>query len=139
MVRRYRDGVVPVVALDPVLRADFDGLVDEVWDLIDGAEVTAALDRIWQRVRRCNRYVEERAPWKLAKDDAKAHELDVVLASLTEAVRVISVLLSPYLPQATTTLLRALGAPLISLDQAAFSERGTGSLVEAIEPLFPRR
>ena len=139
MLRRYRDGVVPEVELDPALRAEFDGLADEVCDLIDGAEVTAALDRIWQRVRRCNRYVEERAPWALAKDEAAAHELNIVLASLAEAVRVISVLLSPYLPSATATLLQALGAPLTSIGQAVFAERGSGSLVEAIEPLFPRR
>jgi methionyl-tRNA synthetase len=141
MIRRYRDGVVPDVELDPVLRGEFDGLVDEIWDLMDGAEVTAALDRIWQRVRRCNRYVEEHAPWALSKEDRPEalHELNVVLASLAEAVRVISVLLTPYLPESTATLLKALGAPVTALEQAAFAERGAGLLVEAIEPLFPRR
>ena len=44
--------------------------------LLDQAEITQALERIWQRVRRLNRYVEERAPWQLAKDEAKAGELD---------------------------------------------------------------
>jgi methionyl-tRNA synthetase len=139
MVRRYRDGVVPEVALDPLLRAEFDGLVDDVIDLMDGAEVTAALDLVWQRVRRCNRYVEERAPWQLAKDDESAHELNVVLASLAEAVRVITVLLSPYLPDASRTLLQALGSPVLSLDGAEFAQRGSGALLEALEPLFPRR
>ncbi len=141
MIRRYRNGVVPEVELDPVLRGEFDGLVDEIWDLMDSAEVTAALERIWQRVRRCNRYVEERTPWALAKQDRPEahHELNVVLASLSEAVRVISVLLSPYLPESTATLLAALGAPVTAIEQAAFAQRGSGSLVEAIEPLFPRR
>ena len=139
MIRRYRDGVVPTVALDPALRADFDGLVDDVIDLMDSAEVTAALDLVWQRVRRCNRYVEERAPWQLAKDEAQAHALDVVLASLAEAVRVISVLLSPYIPRATRTLLQALGDSSLSLDTATFAARGSGSLVEALAPLFPKR
>jgi methionyl-tRNA synthetase len=138
MVRRYRDGLLPEVELDPVLAAEFAGLADDVIDLIDGAEVTAALDLIWRRVRRCNRYVEERAPWQLAKDEAQAHELNVVLASLAEAVRVLSVLLAPYLPRATATLLRALGAPRLALDGAVFAARGDGSLIEAIEPLFPR-
>ena len=40
--------------------------------MIDRAELTRALDEIWQRVRRLNRYVEEQAPWQLAKDDARA-------------------------------------------------------------------
>jgi methionyl-tRNA synthetase len=139
MVHRYREGVVPDVELDPVLRAEFAGLADNVIDLMDGAELTAALEVIWQRVRRCNRYVEEHAPWSLAKDDSKTHELNVVLGSLAEGLRVISVLLSPYLPDATATLLKALGAPVTAIEQAEFAERGSGSLVEQIEPLFPRR
>jgi methionyl-tRNA synthetase len=141
MVRRYRDGVVPDVELDPVLRADFDGLADAVSDLFDGAELTAALETIWQRVRRCNRYVEERRPWQLAKDESAAHELSVVLASLIEAVRVLSVLLSPFLPEATATLLGALGAggDRALLDRARFATRGSSALVEELAPLCPRR
>ena len=53
--------------------------------MIDRAELTGALEVIWQRVRRLNRYVEERAPWQLAKDDARAEELDRVLATLVPA------------------------------------------------------
>jgi methionyl-tRNA synthetase len=139
MVHRYREGIVPEVELDPGLRADFDGLADDVADLIDGAELTTALELIWQRVRRCNRYVEEHKPWELARDEARAHELSVVLASLAEAIRVLSVLLSPYLPQATGTLLKALGAPRLALDGAVFAQRGDGSLIETLQPLFPRR
>jgi methionyl-tRNA synthetase len=139
MIHRYREGVVPSVELDPGLRADFAGLDDEVIDLMDAAEVTAALDLVWQRVRRCNRYVEERRPWVLAREPAGAHELNVVLASLAEAVRVISVLLSPYLPEATATLLQVLGAPVTAIEQAQFATHGSGSLVEQLQPLFPRR
>ena len=72
--------------------------------------MTAALDEIWQRVRRLNRYVEEQAPWALAKDEARAGELDTVLASLAEGLRVLTVLLHPWLPEATATLLGALGS-----------------------------
>jgi methionyl-tRNA synthetase len=108
---------------------------------MDGAEVTAALDRIWQRVRRCNRYVEERAPWALAKEDRPEahHELGVVLASLTEGVRVISVLLEPFIPTSARKLLDALGATDLSLVDAAFAPRGGGRTVTALEPLFPKR
>ena len=76
MIDRYRGGTVPDVDVDPGLNEDFDGFADEVKDLLDQAEITQALERIWQRVRRLNRYVEERAPWQLAKDEAKAGELD---------------------------------------------------------------
>ena len=68
MLGRYSDSAVPTVDPDPELAADFDGLVAEVSALLDEAEITQALERIWQRVRRLNRYVEETAPWQLAKD-----------------------------------------------------------------------
>ena len=58
--------------------------------MIDRAELTRALDVIWQRVRRLNRYVEERAPWQLAKDDARADELDRVLRTLVGGLRVLA-------------------------------------------------
>ncbi len=72
MVRRYRDGVLPAAPIDPELASDFEGLAEEVCRLLDRAELTQALDVIWQRVRRLNRYVEECAPWTLAKDEQKA-------------------------------------------------------------------
>ena len=93
MTRRYRDGVVPDVDVDPALAGDFEGLVPEVCGLLDRAEITQALERIWQRVRRLNRYVEEKAPWQLAKDADRAGELDVALRSLAEGLRSLTVLL----------------------------------------------
>jgi methionyl-tRNA synthetase len=139
MIRRYRDGTVPDAAVDPELAADFAGLVERVSDLLDHAEVTTALEEIWQRVRRCNRYVEERAPWQLAKDPASAGALDQTLASLAEALRMISVLLAAYMPATTTKLLDALGATDLSIAGAAFAPTGGGRPVTALEPLFPKR
>jgi len=139
MVRRYRDGVVPDVGVDPQLAAEFEGLRDRVAELLDHAEVSQALELIWQRVRRANRYVEERAPWQLARDPSAAGNLDRALASLAEAVRVLSVLLHPYMPSSTVKLLDAVGAPELGWDAAAFGERGTGTRHAALEPLFPKR
>jgi len=139
MVRRYRDGVVPDVETDPTLASEFRGLNDNIAGLLDRAEVTTALEQIWKRVRRCNRYVEERAPWQLAKDPQSAPALDQTLASLTEGLRVISVLLAPYMPASTAKLLDALGAPELSLPGAAFASRGGGRSVRALQPLFPKR
>ena len=70
MLERYRDGVVPA-GRAPTRRcaADVRGARStSVAALLDRAEVTQALELIWQRVRRLNRYVEERAPWQLARD-----------------------------------------------------------------------
>ncbi|HET9101722.1 MAG TPA: methionine--tRNA ligase [Solirubrobacteraceae bacterium] len=139
MIRRYRDGVVPDVAVDTELAGAFDGLGERVAACLDRADLTTALEEIWVRVRRCNRYVEERAPWQLAKDPEAAGRLDATLASLAEGVRVLSVLLHPYLPEATGKLLAALGAPELDYAGAAFSARGGGRAVQALEPLFPKR
>ncbi|MDQ2898075.1 MAG: methionine--tRNA ligase, partial [Actinomycetota bacterium] len=101
--------------------------------------ITTALEEIWVRVRRCNRYVEECAPWQLAKDPEQAGALDATLASLAEAVRVLSVLLHPYMPESTGTLLDALAAPELHYAGAAFSATGGGRTVGELLPLFPKR
>ena len=138
MVRRYRDGVVPDVEPESELARDFDGLAERVADLLDGAQLTPALDEIWQRVRRLNRYVEERAPWQLAKDETNAGELDVALRSLAEGLRVVCVLLHAYMPASTEKALAALGQPETSLDSARFGAAPGGASVQALEPLFPK-
>jgi methionyl-tRNA synthetase len=146
MILRYRDGRVepdapdgaPAArALDEALAADFAGLGGRVAGLVDRVELTAALEEIWGGVRRLNRYVEEQAPWRLARDTGRAGELDRVLATLAEGLRVVSVLLHPYLPDSTQRLLGALGAPDLSLAGARF---GAGAIerVRPLEALFPK-
>jgi methionyl-tRNA synthetase len=90
-------------------------------------------------VRRLNRYVEEQAPWKLAKDPERAPDLDRTLASLAEGLRVLAVLLHAYLPESTATLLDALGAPDTSLDAALFGHCGGSGETRTIDPLFPKQ
>ena len=138
MIGRYRDGVVPPVATDAALAADFAGLCDEVAGLLDRAEPSQALDAIWLRIRRLNRYVEERTPWKLAKDPEAAAALDETLASLAEGLRAVTVLLHPYMPETTAKLLAALGRPELDHGGAEFAAAGWGGKVEPIEPLFPK-
>jgi methionyl-tRNA synthetase len=125
MVQRYRDGVVPAVRTDPALDAELEGLPAEVAALMDRAEPTQALDHIWRRVRRLNRYVEEQAPWQLARDPADADKLDQTLASLIEGLRTVNVMLEPFMPETTAKLRDALGSP--------------GGVVAALEPLFPKK
>jgi methionyl-tRNA synthetase len=138
MIVRYRDGVVDGGEPDVLLQADFAGLPEQVASLLDRVELTNALDEIWQRVRRLNRYVEEQAPWRLAKEPERAGDLDRVLRTLAEGLRVVSVLLYPYLPDATRKLLAALGAPDLSFAGAGF---GAGQIVRAqkLESLFPKK
>jgi len=137
MIVRYRHGSVELGTLDDELAGDFEGLPERVAALIDGVELTGALEQIWSLVRRLNRYVEERAPWQLAKDEARAADLDRVLLSLAEGLRVVSVLLHPYLPDSTSNVLTALGAPDRSLANAPFGMGGLRA-VKAIPALFPK-
>jgi methionyl-tRNA synthetase len=139
MINRYRDGTVPEAPTDGEIAGDFAELPGQVAGLLDRAEATQALELIWQRVRRLNRYVEERAPWQLAKDPARAEELDQALASLAEGVRSLSVLLHPYMPSSTAQLLDVLGAPATDYAAATFAASGSGARVGALEPLYPKR
>jgi methionyl-tRNA synthetase len=137
MIERYRDGTIAPGEVDAALREDFLGLSERVSECLDRAELTVALEEIWQRVRRLNRYVEEQAPWQLAKDDARAGDLDRVLRTLAEGIRCVAVLLWPYLPASSERLLAALGAPGLSLAGAALGMGGIEQ-VEPLEPLFPK-
>ncbi len=137
MIERYRAGTLTPGELDPAVHEDFAGLPERVAAQLDDGELTAALDQVWQRVRRLNRYVEEQAPWQLAKDGARAEELDRVLRTLAEGLRSVTVLLYPYLPASAERLLGALGALDLTLAGATF---GAGSIarVGALEPMFPK-
>jgi methionyl-tRNA synthetase len=137
MVTRYSDGAVADGPLDPTLAGDFAGLTERVCTHFDRAELTMALEEIWQRVRRLNRYVEERAPWRLARDDEQLEELERVLRTLAEGLRTVAVLLWPYLPTAAERLLAALGSPDLAV---AGAELGPGHInaVRPIEALFPK-
>ena len=137
MLVRYRDGAVPDVELDATLVDAFAGICDEVGELLGRAELTRALDAIWQRVRRLNAYVTETEPWQLAKDPGRAADLDRALASLAEGLRVLAVLLHPYVPKAVAKLQTALGDDELSFSAAEYGARRLRA-VTAIEPLFPR-
>ncbi len=137
MINRYRDGHLDPTEIDPEIAAELDGLTDVVCTLLDRCDITPALEEIWKRIRRLNRYVEEQAPWQLAKDPERAADLDRVLATLHEAVRIVTVLLHPYLPTATTKLLEALGRTETGIEAAKCAPAPIQ--VTVLEPLFPKR
>jgi methionyl-tRNA synthetase len=136
MLRRYRNGVVPEAPLN--LSDEFAGLSEDVATRLSGADLTGALDAIWQRVRRLNRYVEEQAPWTLAKDEATAPDLDRVLRTLAEGIRTLAVLLWPWIPASADKLLAALGRPDTSYATAGFGA-DVPDAVQELEPLFPKQ
>jgi methionyl-tRNA synthetase len=136
MVQRYRDGAVPDVPLDEGLQRDFAALSGDFCRAMDDFRVSDALEVVWERVRRLNAFVEEQAPWQLAKDEARAGDLDRALASLVEGLRTVGVMLVPYLPERMGALLDALNVEDRTL--RAFGEGARVERVGDLEPLFPR-
>jgi methionyl-tRNA synthetase len=138
MIGRYRDGVVPTAEPSQALVADFDGLAERVQERFDATEVTGASDEIWRVVRRLNQYVQDEAPWQLAKDPESAARLDEVLYGLAEGLRVVTVLLHPFVPEAAERLLAALGDEDLSLARARLGAAEGGARIGELAPLFPR-
>jgi methionyl-tRNA synthetase len=138
MLDRYRDGVVPDVAPPKVLSREFDGLAEAVRDAIDRVELTVALDEIWRRIKRLNRYVQDEEPWQLAKDESEGARLDEILYGLAEGLRVVSVLLHAFMPTSAERLLEALGRPDLSLEDARLGAVGGGATTGELAQLFPR-
>jgi methionyl-tRNA synthetase len=138
MIAKYRDGVVPDAEAPAEIVAAFAEAPARVLERFDKVELTAALDEIWSLVRRLNAFVQEEQPWQLAKDESQAGRLDAALYSLAEGLRVLSLLLVPFMPQATERLLTALGHEDLTLETARFGSQGGGAKCGSLEQLFPR-
>ena len=141
MIARYGDGELRAQAGEPngELAAAAKTVHDEVPAALDAFDITGALDTIWAYVRRLNRYVEERKPWVLAKDEARAEELDRVLYDLADGLRVAAVALASYVPETSARILEALKQPADdSWTNVAYGATRAATGIEAAEPLFPR-
>jgi methionyl-tRNA synthetase len=136
MLDRFADATVPEAEPDAALAPAFGEVVGRVRELLGNAELSQALEEIWKLVRRLNQYVEESRPWDLAKDSDQAERLRSVLYNLAEGLRVTTLLLVPYLPNAAAKLLDALEEP--NLELAEFGSRGGGQRIEKLAPLFPK-
>jgi methionyl-tRNA synthetase len=139
MVARYRDGTLPVVAGTPELAAQIDALAPQLVERLDAYDLTGALDETWELVRALNRHVEQNAPWELAKDEARAADLDRVLFDLADGLRVLAVALSPYLPDTSPQILAALGQDeSLAWDGVRSGRTRAAEGIEPAQPLFPR-
>ncbi|MBI2684398.1 MAG: methionine--tRNA ligase [Actinobacteria bacterium] len=142
MIGRYRDGRVPHdPGGDDPLTAAISATADGVRSAFSELAITRAIDVAWREVRRLNRFVEQRAPWKLAKDAERAGELDQTLFSLAEGLRVVAILLWPVMPTACERALAQLGQCVDGIPMLSGASRGAGvdgARVGEATPLFPR-
>jgi methionyl-tRNA synthetase len=108
---------------------------------LSAVEITVALETVWEFVRRLNRYVEEEAPWKLAKDEAAGERLDFVLHGLAGGLRLVALALYPVAPDTAVEILRRLGQAGEPADLLLAQARWDGLVPAAVvtgPPLFPR-
>jgi methionyl-tRNA synthetase len=139
MIARYRDGRLRSAEWDSPFRAELDQLGRDVPARLDAWDLSGALESIWTVIRSLNRYVEERAPWQLAKDEAKAEELDRTLFDLVDGLRAVAIALAAYLPDTSHRILAALGqSDDVTWDGVAYGRTTAVDGIAPAEPLFPR-
>lgn len=97
-------------AVDDELRAAAGSTVQEYVRLMDTWHNADALDAVMNFARRCNKYIDETAPWVLAKDEANRPRLNAVLYNLIESIRYLGVLLQPFMPSTAANMLAQIGA-----------------------------
>jgi len=138
MARRYREGKLKKVT-DGALVTEAAEAVTKWQAAMDSFAIHSALEAVWNFVARCNAYVEESAPWKMAKDEALAQELDGVLYRLSESLRIIAILISPVLPEASRQILLQLNVTgEVTLKDAAWGGLPDGHQLGEPVPVFPR-
>lgn len=143
MVEKYCQGRVPEPRAEEVLRKLALTLPDKINQSLEKLEFHRALEAIWSLIRRANQYIEEKAPWKLAKDKSKQAELRGVLYELLESLRFIAVLLYPFLPDAAEKIWSQLGRKeslsTINLDSLnKWGQLAPGEQIKKAQVLFPR-
>ena len=115
MVLKYFDGVLPAEReaedVDCELNTLAGGLRAKYEKLMDSFQTQAALEEVFKVVSRANKYIDETAPWLLAKDEAKRVRLATVMYNLLEALRICTQLLTPFMPESTAKAADQIGVP----------------------------
>ena len=145
MIEKYNGGIVPELTearepLDEELKAVAVGAADKVEKNMDKFAFNMALEEIWVVVRRANKYIDETMPWVLAKDEASKPRLDNVLHNLAETIRIISVLIHPFMHTTSDAIRKQLGLWYadVAWEDAFQFEMMQGEQVKKGDPIFPR-
>ncbi len=127
--------------IDKALQDKFIKQVGVVDEQMEALAFNKALQSIWELVRAANKYIDDSAPWALAKDDQQRERLGSVMYNLLEAIRLIGLLVTPFMPETGAKICTILGIDpqdqqLDEHDSWGLLEPGT--MVEKAAPLFPR-
>lgn len=145
MIEKYHGGVVTHKEGMEVVDKEFIALVNETVagysDAMDHMELNQAIKDVWNLIGRANKYIDETAPWILAKDPAQAERLQAVMYNLAEALRIIAILIAPFVPVTAPKIYEQLGLgkpESFFMADAVWGKLATGTKVQKGEPLFPR-
>ena len=143
MSGKYFDGKImePVCEeeVDAELKAAAREAVEKVDQYINSYRMADAVEAVMNLAKRCNKYIDETAPWVLAKDESKKARLGTVLYNLLEGIRFIAVLLSPFMPDTSKAIFEQMNCTIDSYDSlSAFGALKPGAVVGTPTPLFAR-
>ena len=144
MNNKYFGGVISNPGVNEPIDDDLKAVALAMHEKVDAKmeklRVADAITEVFTLLRRCNKYIDETEPWKLAKDETKQDRLATVLYNLMEGIRMAAVALAAYLPDTSAKILDMLGTQerdYLKLDQFGLLETG-GKVVEKPEILFAR-
>lgn len=147
MIGKFQGGILCEAKnfseLDKSLQLEAIETAKNYRQLMEDMQISDAVKIVWKFISRSNKYIDETLPWKLAKDDAQAQNLANVLYNLAESLRIISVLISPYMPETARKIHNQLqiSTPFedVQLDDAEiFGKLEVNHKVGKPEQLFPR-
>lgn len=145
MIEQYFGGEIPAPGAaegpDPELSAAAETLYSRCREKIEHSDVPGMLSEILTVIRRANKYIDETAPWALAKEEGKRARLGTVLYNLAETIRICAVLLAPCLTEAPAEIFSRLGLGEVPADFSGVQTFGglrPGLRVCKGAPIFPR-
>ena len=143
MTNKYFDGVIQAPKAKEALDDELVNACYEAVKLceknIDSYHIADAVEAVINLAKRCNKYIDETAPWALAKDEAQKERLGTVLYNLLEGIRFISVLVSPFMPETAKAIQGQIGAQLDTYESLeSFGGMIDGNSVGTATPLFQR-
>ncbi len=143
MTNKYFGGVVPAPScpeeLDEELKNTALATVENVDKHINSYHMADAVDAVMSLAKRCNKYIDETAPWTLAKDESRKERLGTVLYNLLESIRFIATLISPFMPDTAAAIFEQMSCDIKDYDSlSAFGALKEGTTVKTPTPLFAR-
>jgi methionyl-tRNA synthetase len=146
MIDKYFGGVLPDTKaegeFDNELKAVYAQLPQKVDELMDNFQFSTALAEIWKAISRSNKYIDETMPWVLAKSEENKPRLAAVLYNLAESLRIVSILIQPFMPETPERIWQQLGLTGCgALDWESAGRWGgypAGAAVHKGDVIFPR-